>query len=94
MATPTSYDYVIVGAGSAGCVLAYRLTADPSIRVLLLEAGGRDTHPLIHIPIGLGKIWEHRMFDWGYDTEPEPGSTTAGSRRCAARCSAEAPRSM
>jgi len=67
-----AYDYVIVGAGSAGCVLAYRLTADPSVRVLLLEAGGRDTHPLIHIPIGLGKIWEHRMFDWGYDTEPEP----------------------
>jgi 4-pyridoxate dehydrogenase len=72
MATRASYDYVIVGAGSAGCVLAYRLTADPSIRVLLLEAGGRDIHPLIHIPIGLGKIWEHRMFDWGYDTEPEP----------------------
>ena len=72
MAARASYDYVIVGAGSAGCVLAYRLTADPSIRVLLLEAGGRDIHPLIHIPIGLGKIWEHRMFDWGYDTEPEP----------------------
>ena len=72
MAERKSYDYVIVGAGSAGCVLAYRLTADPAIRVLLLEAGGRDTHPLIHIPIGLGKIWEHRMFDWGYDTEPEP----------------------
>jgi len=72
MVRPERYDYVIVGAGSAGCVLAYRLTADPSIRVLVLEAGGRDTHPLIHIPIGLGKIWEHRMFDWGYDTEPEP----------------------
>jgi choline dehydrogenase-like flavoprotein len=72
MANTVSYDYVIVGAGSAGCVLAYRLTADPAIRVLLLEAGGRDTHPLIHVPIGLGKIWEHRMFDWGYDTEPEP----------------------
>ena len=67
-----TYEYVIVGAGSAGCVLAYRLTADPMIRVLLLEAGGRDTNPLIHIPIGLGKLWEHRMFDWGYDTEPEP----------------------
>ena len=67
-----TYDYVIVGAGSAGCVLAYRLTADPSVRVLLLEAGGRDRHPLIHVPIGLGKIWEHRLFDWGYDTEPEP----------------------
>jgi 4-pyridoxate dehydrogenase len=72
MAERKSYDYVIVGAGSAGCVLAYRLTADPSIRVLVLEAGGRDTHPLIHVPIGLGKIWERRMFDWGYDTEPEP----------------------
>jgi 4-pyridoxate dehydrogenase len=72
MAERTAYDYVIVGAGSAGCVLAYRLTADPSIRVLLLEAGGRDTHPLIHVPIGLGKIWERRLFDWGYDTEPEP----------------------
>jgi choline dehydrogenase-like flavoprotein len=72
MAGRREYDYVIVGAGSAGCVLAYRLTADPAIRVLVLEAGGRDTHPLIHVPIGLGKIWEHRMFDWGYDTEPEP----------------------
>jgi choline dehydrogenase-like flavoprotein len=67
-----AYDYVIVGAGSAGCVLAYRLTTDPSVRVLLLEAGGRDHHPLIHVPIGLGKIWERRLFDWGYDTEPEP----------------------
>jgi 4-pyridoxate dehydrogenase len=72
MAERGAYDYVIVGAGSAGCVLAYRLTADPSISVLLLEAGGRDSHPLIHVPIGLGKIWEHRLFDWGYDTEPEP----------------------
>jgi 4-pyridoxate dehydrogenase len=72
MADNTTYDYVIVGAGSAGCVLAYRLTADPTIRVLVLEAGGRDTHPYIHVPIGLGPIWERRMFDWGYDTEPEP----------------------
>ena len=72
MADRNAYDYVVVGAGSAGCVLAYRLTSDPTIRVLLLEAGGRDTHPLIHVPIGLGKIWERRLFDWGYDTEPEP----------------------
>jgi 4-pyridoxate dehydrogenase len=72
MTDRNAYDYVVVGAGSAGCVLAYRLTADPAIRVLLLEAGGRDTHPLIHVPIGLGKIWERRLFDWGYDTEPEP----------------------
>ena len=72
MAERRRYDYIVVGAGSAGCVLAYRLTADPSVRVLLLEAGGRDTHPLIHVPIGLGRIWERRMFDWGYDSEPEP----------------------
>jgi 4-pyridoxate dehydrogenase len=72
MAERRDHDYIIVGAGSAGCVLAYRLTADPSVRVLLLEAGRRDTHPLIHVPIGLGRMWERRMFDWGYDTEPEP----------------------
>ena len=66
------YDYIIVGAGSAGCVLAYRLSADPGIRVLVLEAGGPDTDPLIHIPIGLGKMHDKRAHDWGYDAEPEP----------------------
>ena len=67
-----TYDYVIVGGGSAGCVLAHRLTESPDVRVLLLEAGGRDTNPLISIPLGMGKMHEHRMHDWGYQTEPEP----------------------
>jgi len=66
------YDYIIVGAGSAGCVLANRLSEDGAARVLLLEAGGRDTHPFIHIPLGLGHMHKARMFDWGYDSEPEP----------------------
>ncbi|MCC2098715.1 MAG: GMC family oxidoreductase N-terminal domain-containing protein [Hyphomicrobiales bacterium] len=67
-----SFDYVIVGAGSAGCVLANRLSEDGGASVLLLEAGGRDTNPLIHIPLGMGKMHQYQMHDWGYETEPVP----------------------
>lgn len=66
------YDFIIVGAGSAGCVLAGRLTEDPQTRVLLLEAGGTDRDPLIHIPLGLGKLWKDRRHDWGFNTERQP----------------------
>jgi 4-pyridoxate dehydrogenase len=65
------YDFVVVGAGSAGCVLAYRLSADPNNRVLILEAGGRDFDPLISIPLGIGRMHPKRAHDWGYDAEPE-----------------------
>src|SRR6478609_2944178 len=69
----TAFDYVIVGAGSAGCTLANRLSADGRTRVLLLEAGGWDRHPLLKLPLGWGHVLLNRMYDWGYDTEPETG---------------------
>ncbi|MEE3000799.1 MAG: choline dehydrogenase [Pseudomonadota bacterium] len=67
-----TYDYIIVGAGSAGCVLANRLSEDPKNSVLVLEAGGKDSHPLIHIPFGTAKIWKDPKFNWSYMSEPEP----------------------
>lgn len=67
------FDYIIVGAGSAGCVLANRLSADPSVKVLLLEAGPRDWHPFIHMPAGLAKLVGRKGVNWDYNTAPDPG---------------------
>jgi choline dehydrogenase len=71
-AADREFDYVIVGAGSAGCVLADRLSATGDATVLLLEAGGRDVNPFIHMPAGIAKLVGNRRIDWDYYTEPEP----------------------
>jgi choline dehydrogenase len=91
------YDYIIVGAGSAGCVLANRLSADPGKRVLLLEAGASDWNPLIHMPAGIARLANNRRLNWNYRTEPEPalnqrqlwwprGKTLGGSSSINAMC--------
>jgi choline dehydrogenase len=64
------YDYIIIGAGSAGCVLAGRLSEDPTVKVLLLEAGGKDTAKEIHMPVAFSKLFKGPN-DWAYYTEPE-----------------------
>ncbi|MBP6381714.1 MAG: GMC family oxidoreductase N-terminal domain-containing protein [Pseudomonadales bacterium] len=67
-----SYDYIIIGAGSAGCALASRLSREASRRVLLLEAGGPDRHPMIHVPLGFAFLMKDKSVNWCYQTEPEP----------------------
>ena len=67
------YDYIIVGAGSAGCVMANRLSENPSNRVLLLEAGGPDINPFIHMPAGLAHLSTNKNINWTYTTEPQEG---------------------
>ena len=70
------FDYVIVGGGSAGCVLASRLSEDPMVSVCLLEAGGRDRHPFISMPKGLAKVMQDPKHLWVHMSEPE--ASTAG----------------
>lgn len=77
MAT-SEFDYIIIGAGSAGCTLANRLTEDANNRVLVLEAGGWDNDFWLRLPLGWGKIYKERRHDWHYDTDPE---THAGNRK-------------
>lgn len=67
-----TFDFIIVGAGSAGCVLANRLSADPDHKVLLLEAGARDSNPLFRLPMLMGKLFQSGIYNWHYRTEPEP----------------------
>ena len=67
------FDVVVVGGGSAGCVLSARLTENPKVSLCVIEAGGRDRNPWIHIPMGFGKLVPNPKMNWGYETEPEPG---------------------
>src|SRR5690606_7276770 len=67
--TMSSFDYIIIGAGSAGCVLASRLSENPDNKVLLLEAGGKDSNFLIHMPAGVGKLIGTDLVNWYYYTE-------------------------
>ncbi len=68
-----TFDYIVIGAGSSGAVIAARLSEDPAVSVCLIEAGPADTNPLIHIPFGLAFLMRFKSTDWGYETVPQPG---------------------
>src|SRR2546428_1055040 len=69
---PMQPDYIVVGAGAAGCIVAARLSEDPSVRVLLIEAGGSDRNPIITMPGALPFVYERRQLQWNYRSGPEP----------------------
>src|ERR1041384_1876255 len=76
-------DFIVIGAGSAGCAIAARLSEDPATRVLLLEAGGEDHNRWIHIPLGFGKTFADPSVTWCYEPEPDPGARAARGRLAA-----------